>query len=176
MKGRAFTVLITLLLPVIGLASDWATFPLYPEAKDVQHIPLAEGTARANELYFKAEAPYPSTRVLDYYAKQITAPWISCTSDSENWQKFGDVSRKNPRYIHQIRRYWVDLKKKRLLLLAIRYYSKGAESGEKPDTNIQNVYLTEYEDNDLQQTTTTLKLKCEPKKTSDTNKARREGR
>jgi hypothetical protein len=148
---------------------DWATFPVYPGAKDVQTIPLVEGSAHANELYFKAEAEYPSTLVLDYYSKQITDRWASCTSDSEDWQKFGDVSSKTPQYIHQIRRYWVDLKKKRLMLLAIRYYSKGADSREKPDTNIQNVYLTEYEDNDLQQTTTLLKLKCEPKKTANTN-------
>ena len=176
MKARIFIWSLILLLPAIALASDWATFPLYPDAKDVKTIPLAEGTARANEVYFKVEATYPSTSVIDYYSKKITTPWISCTSDAEDWQKFGDVSGKSPRYIHQILRYWVDFNKKRLLLLATRYYSKGAESREKPDTNIQNVYLTEYEDNDLQQTTTMLKLKCEPKTTADTNKARREGR
>ncbi len=176
MKRIAILLVCTLFLPTLVLSSDWATFPLYPDAKDVQTIPLVEGTAKASELYFKVEAEYPSTRVLDYYSKQITDPWVSCTSDSEDWQKFGDVSGKTPQYIHQIRRYWVNFKKKRLMLLAIRYYSKGAECREKPDTNIQNVYLTEYEDNDLQQTTTLLKIKCAPKKTTDTNKARREGR
>jgi hypothetical protein len=136
----------------------------------VQNIPLFEGTAKANELYFKVEAPYPTTHVLDYYSTQITDPWISCTSDSEDWRRFGDVSGKTPRYIHQIRRYWVDFNKKRLLLLAIRYYSRGSESLEKPDNNIQNVYLTEYEEDNLQQTTELLKIKCEPQTAEDSNK------
>ena len=176
MKVRIFIWSLILLLPAIALASDWATFPLYPVAKDVKTIPLAEGTARANELYFKVEVPYPSTRVLDYYSKQITDPWLSCTSNSEDWQKFGDVSGKTPRYIHYIRRYWVDFNKKRLLLLALRYYSKGSEGRENPDNNIQNVYLTEYEENDLPQAIAMLKIKCEPKKAVETNKSRREGR
>ncbi len=176
MRIMVFTLTMMLLLPAIVLGADWASFPIYPEAKDIQHIPLSEGTAKANELFFKVEASYPSERVLDYYSKQITNPWVSCTSDSENWQNFGDVSGKTPRYIHYIRRYWVDFNKKRLLLLAIRYYSKGSESREKPDNNDQNVFLIEYEDENLQQTTTMLKIKCEPEKSTATNKARREGR
>jgi hypothetical protein len=176
MKLRIFIFSIILFLPTVALAAEWATFPLYPEAKDVQNIPLSEGTAKANELYFKVDAPYPSISVLDYYSKQITDPWISCTSDSEDWQKFGDESGKTPKYIHYIRRYWVNFDKKRMLLLAIRYYSNGSECREKPDTNVQNIYLMEYEDDNLQERTAMLKIKCEPKKSTDTNKSRREGR
>jgi hypothetical protein len=158
-----------------GLAADWATFPLYSGAKDVQNIPLSEGTTKANELYFKVDEAYPSIHVLDYYSKQISGPWISCTSDSDGWQSFGDLSGNSPRYIHQIRRYWVDFNKKRLLLLAIRYYSRGSDRRENPDNNLQNVYLTEYEDDNLQQTAEMLKIKCEPKQSQDPNKSLKRG-
>lgn len=173
MMRLLFLMIPLLLLPAVSYGDDWATFQLYPEAKEVQSFSLFDGNA--HELYFETELAYPSTDVIDFYSKQITGQWIACTSEFEAWQKFGDVSDKTPKYIHQIRRYWANFKRNRLLLLAIRYYSAGSECRDKPDNKTQHVFLTEYKE-DLQQATSLLKIECESKMSRNTNKSRREGR
>lgn len=167
-KLYVFILIIAILFPSLCYADDWSAFPIYPASKNVKKWTLFDGAA--NELFFEVEKSYPFNGVIDYYIKHISSPWVLCSSKSKGWQDFGDVSGKDPEFVHQYGHYWANFEKQRLLMLAVRYISKGSEYRKKPDNNIQNVYLVEYKEKDLQKALDRLSLKCENKKNKPPNK------
>ena len=152
-------LLAFLLYAASSSASDWDTFPLYPEAQGVKEFTLFEG--QAHEIFFTIEAPYPFSGVIDHYNKHISDPWIPCASRSEGWSAFGDVSGKTHRFVHQYIHYWANFNKQRLLSLSIKYYSSGAEYRKKPDNNTQRIILIEYKHQDVHDALKWLSIECE---------------
>ena len=136
---------------------EWTEFPAYDKAIDIDNYVFPNGIA--NQIFYKVKTQYPNTDVLKYYKSIIKKPWIECTEKNE-WQSFGDVSGNEPLFIHQTAQRWVNRDKNRLLLLAIKYRSQGVESRETPDNNIQNVYLVEYYEPDIEKTLSALEVSC----------------
>ncbi len=137
--------------------TNWTEFGTFDKAIDIDTYAFHNGSA--NQIFFKVKAQYPNKDVLAFYKSTITSPWVEC-SDSKNWESFGDVSGNEPLFIHQIAQRWINRDKKRLLLLAIKYRSKGVEPREHPDNDIQNVYLVEYKQPNLDEAILALGLTC----------------
>ncbi len=150
-----------LIIPVLaGCTSEkhsWTDFAIYDKAKDIDKFTFPSGSA--NQVFYKVKSEYPDQAVLDFYKKTISAPWVEC-AESTNWDSFEDTSGNEPLFIHQILHRWVNKEKYRLLLLAIKYRSQGSVSRKQPDNNIQNVYLVEYYEPNIDEVLSTLGITC----------------
>ena len=136
---------------------DWSNFDVYDKAINIDNYVFPNGSA--NQIFYKVKEQYPNKDVLNFYKATITAPWIACT-ESDNWESFGDVSGNEPLFIHQIVQRWVNRDKSRLLLLAIKYRSQGSKHRAMPDNNIQNIYLVEYIESNIEESLLALGLTC----------------
>ena len=158
---RYFIKLSTIIIfALAGCATeqhDWSEFSAYDKAIDIDTYVFPNGSA--NQVFYKAKAKYPNKEVLNFYKTTIATPWVEC-SESDNWESFGDISGDEPLFIHQILQRWVNKDKNRLLLLVIKYRSQGSESRKMPDNNIQNVYLVEYYEPNIDEALSALEVSC----------------
>jgi len=154
---KASILIVLLATGCTSEKQDWSEFSTYDKAIDIDNYVFPNGVA--NQVYFKVKAQYPNTDVLNFYKTTITSPWVECT-ESNDWQSFGDISGNEPLFIHQTAQRWVNREKNRLLLFAIKYRSQGSESRKMPDNNIQNVYLVEYVQPNIDDAISDLGITC----------------
>jgi len=151
------TIIIFVLTGCMTEQHDWSEFSAYDKAIDIDTYVFPNGSA--NQVFYKVKAQYPNKDVLKFYKTTIKSPWVKC-AEGNNWESFGDVSGNEPLFVHQTLQRWVNKDKNRLLLLAIKYRSQGSESRKVPDNNIQNVYLVEYYEHNIDETLSALGILC----------------
>jgi hypothetical protein len=139
-------------------AAEGVALPLPPQAKEVRNM-NPEGAWL--QTSYVVEAKYPDAFVAQFYLSNVKAPWSQCFAEIPKWDSFGDVSNGNNRYVHQILMHWINRKERKLLLVAMRYYSTGSETRCEPENSSQYVAVAEYPEQDIEQAIELLKLKCE---------------
>ena len=160
MMTRITILSVVTLLSLLGCVSEiseWSDFQTYQAAENMQEQSILNGSAR--QISFSVDTSYPNRDVVNFYRANIKLPWKPC-SRQENWQSFGDISGKEPLFIHQILQHWINKDKSRLLLLAVKYQSKGSEHRKLPDSTEQQVYLVEYKEPELERAIKELGLSC----------------
>ncbi len=101
------------------------------------------------------EARGKSTLLLRGYIRTwmfYSSIWVACEYDA---------TKKPSVFVHQTVRYWANTDADRLLMLAVKYESKGGKYRKVPDSKEQNVYLVEYKEGNLGATILQLGLVCD---------------
>jgi hypothetical protein len=153
----AISVLVLGLNAVPSVAADGVALPLPPKAKEVKHIKVDGGWLQTS---YVVEEKYPDASVAQFYTSNIKTPWSRCFVGIPRWESFGDVSNGNNRFVHQRLMHWINRNEKKLLIVAMHYYSLGTETRSEPDTSSQYVTVAEYSEQDIEKAAELLKLKC----------------
>ena len=155
---RAFGFLsILFLASCSGEPSQEVEWPIIPGAKNIKSYNLKK--EKAHQLSFEVNATYPSRSVANFYSKQVKKPWVPCYQKLE-WQSFRDDTKVPPVYVHQLLLHWANYENNQLLLLGVRYVSKGTDYRNVPENNLQNVNLVEYQEVNVKDVVANLGLDC----------------
>ena len=149
------SVLALALTIASSYAADGVALPLPANAKEVWHT---DGDWL--QTSYVIEAKYPDDSVAQFYISNVKTPWVRCFVGIKKWESFGDVSNNNNRFVHQRLMHWINRKEKKLLMVAMHYYSPGTETRCEPDNSSQYVTVAEYPGQDIGKTIEFLKLKC----------------
>jgi len=136
-------------------AADGVALPLPNNAKDVWHT----GGDWLQTSYI-VEAKYPDVSVAQFYISNVKTPWVRCFVGIKKWESFSDVSNNNNRFVHQRLMHWINRKERKMLMVAMHYYSPGTKTRSEPDNSTQYVTVAEYQEEDIEQSVELLKLKC----------------
>ncbi len=151
------SLLIISLSACTGEQPVWSDFNTYKTALDVNHYTFPNG--KGKQVFYKVKAKYPNLDVLNFYSEIIQEPWVKCSGNTQ-WESFADTSGNEPLFVHQSVQRWVNFEQNRLLFLAIKYRSPGSQKREKPDNNVQNIYLAEYLEPNIRKTLTAIGITC----------------
>jgi hypothetical protein len=111
-------------------------YPVPEGAVEVGHVAL-QPDVYEEDLFFLTEQ-YPGTSALKHYAN-IFSRWRQCHGTDDGWQSFGDASRPEHVFVHQLIRRWVNPHNDVTVTLALRYESPGLASREHPSSDRQFV-------------------------------------
>jgi hypothetical protein len=129
----------------LSAARGQAMFPVPAAAQGVRHLALEPGVYEQDSFFL--EVPYPSTLALAHY-EHVLAHWHLCRTNGPLWDSFGDASGVEPRFHHQLVRYWVSKDNSTAVTLLLRYTSSGAQYRAAPDSSRQTVFILRHSTKD----------------------------
>ena len=162
MISRLVVVLCALLVLGCGMRQETQTSLSVPVgATDLQQRSVFGGSAFQTD--FALHAHFPASPARQHYFALVREPWVPCEwgpkETPEGWSSFLDGTVMPLVTVHQQLQVWINPQSKRMLLLAVRYYSSG-RSFRNPDSDEQRVVLVEYFHQDLAQIVAQLNLSC----------------
>ena len=151
-----YIVILALLSTACSRAQEPTRLPLPSGADGAEEYQLfGDG---AYQTSFSINVAYPANPAFEHYAAALDITWGLCDSMPE-WSSFIDGTVTPNRTVHQHISYWVNRPKKRMMMLATRYYSSENCAG-PPENDDQMVDLVEYFDAELDETLKRLGLAC----------------
>lgn len=155
--------IILLGLMTIALASHAAAGvegvpPIPGKAFDVEDYTVAG--SETLQATFRLKAPYPYSRIMAHYLAGVGPAWTRCESRHPGWQVYVDTSAGTPRVVHQVIRYWVSFKQKKMLSVIVRHYSGGSEIHCQPDTDTEQAVVVVSQSPNLPKEINLLGLAC----------------
>lgn len=130
------------LLSLGVVSTAWAgdiMYPVPPNAIEVGHDVLVPGTYEEDRFFLVED--YPGTSALEHYRK-VFATWHLCTGSTTTWESFPDAAGREPAFVHQLIRHWVNPRNDSIITLVLMYSSSGLAERQTPATNRQFVAIT----------------------------------
>jgi hypothetical protein len=143
------------------------SIPIPDGAYQVEIIELTpEG---AEQRSFLIHEPYPSVRILDLYDKHFDdEDWVRCFSRYEKWVSHIRPLHGEDHLIHQISGYWINEKRKCIVIVNLMYDSSVRADENIPDNEIQHVsVIVTTASDDLSNAVDYLGLACPMDPTSE---------
>jgi len=125
MLSRILFALMTIALASHAAAGVEGVPPIPGKAFNVEDYTVAG--SETLQATFRLKAPYPTSRIMAHYLSGVGPAWTRCESRHPGWQVYVDTSAGTPRVVHQVIRYWVSFKQKKMLSVIVRHYSRGSK-------------------------------------------------
>jgi hypothetical protein len=164
---------------LLALSASVLTFALASSQAGIEGVPKLPPQAFEIEDYtvpgsetlqasFKLKSTYPTSAILEYYAQGLSDEWEACRSQAPGWDTYVSTAAGRDIFVHQVIRYWVNRRQKKMLSLVVRHYSKGSQFRCQPEDDVQYGVVVVSMSPELKKEIALLRLACgEAAKTED---------
>jgi hypothetical protein len=148
--------LIALLASSVAMTAE-TMFPVPQGATEIGHVVLQPG-ADEEDHFFLTER-YPGAPAVKHYSA-FFSQWSSCDASKVGWDSFADASRPEPRFVHQLARYWVNQRNNVAVILVLRYESPGLTTQMVPSSDRQFVAVMRLRHHDVAKELAGIGVRC----------------